>query len=193
MNPNPLELLLNSVALTSVIAFVAPKVFFHLSLRRLNKSTVGAYGAAAYKPKTMVCRKPIEESLECVKRALGKRQSDSGWIVRQPQAAKPRRKADRSQTIQIEAFLPAAKVAELRLADKNERGAAEANDTAVDIKIRVDIYERPEGSEIVWKYLPNSAADCEQRRELLDPRHNTLLWQTNSQLLTELEPQLVKA
>ncbi|MBS1991057.1 MAG: hypothetical protein JSS83_11095 [Cyanobacteria bacterium SZAS LIN-3] len=190
MNPHAFELLLNSVALTSLVAVLAPKLVFHLSLRRLNKSTIGHLGATAYKPKSMVCRKTLDAAAASVKKALAKKTRDFSWIIREHKA-----ESAASQTVQIEAFLPAAKIAELRQADKIERGngVTEVTDAALDIKIRVDIYERPEGTEIVWKYLPNSAADVAKRQSLLDPRHNSLLWQTNSELLSELEPQLVKA
>jgi hypothetical protein len=175
------ELVLNTVALTSMVALVGPKSVFQVSLRRLNKSTVGHLGAAAYKPKHMVSRQPLALAVKSVKKALARKTRDFGWIVREHQA-----RSAKSQAVHIEGFVPAAKIAELSQSTDNAYGPA------VDIKIRVDIYERPEGTEIVWKYLPNNASDTQKRQELLDPRFNSLLWHTNSELLSALNPKLVQ-
>jgi hypothetical protein len=182
MNPHAFELVLNTVALASMVVVVGPKVLFHISLRRLNKSTVGHLGATAYKPKHMVSRQPIALAVESVKKALVKKKRDFGWIVREHKGRDSSR-----QAVQIEGYVPAAQLAEL------SQNADKIYGPAVDIKIRVDIYERAEGTEIVWKYLPNhSATDRQKGQGVLHPRFNSLLWQTNSELLSALNPNLVQ-
>jgi hypothetical protein len=182
MNPHAFELVLNTVALTSLASVLGPKLLFHISLRRLNKSTVGNLGATAYKPKHMVSRQPLELAVKSVRKALAKKKSHFGWIVREHAA-----RSAKSQAVHIEGYVPAAKIAELSQSAEKTSGAA------ADIKIRVDIYERPEGTEIVWKYLPNNPADSHKRLEVLDPRFNSLLWHTNSELLSALNPKMVQA
>jgi hypothetical protein len=181
MNPHAFELVLNTVALSSMVVLVGPKILFHISLRRINKSTVGHLGATAYKPKTMVSPQSFDRAVKSVKKALAKKKRAFGWIVREHQARRAK-----TQAIQIEGYLPAARIAELNQSTDTKFGPA------VDIKIRVDIYERAEGTEIVWKYLPNNATEAHKRQELLDPRFNSLLWETNSELLSELNPKLVQ-
>jgi hypothetical protein len=160
---------------------MGPKILFQISLRRLNKSTVGHLGATAYKPKHMVSRQPLALAVKSVKKALAKKKRAFGWIVREHQARNAKRKA-----VHIEGYVPAAHLAEL------SQSADKTYGPAVDIKIRVDIYERAEGTEIVWKYLPNNATDWQKRHEVLDPRFNSLLWHTNSELLSALNPKLVQ-
>ena len=206
MNPNIFEMIFNSIALTSVVALIAPRIVFHLELRRLNKDTVGSLGATAYKPKHMVSSQSVAAAAESVKKALTKRTRDFGWIVREHNTkvgssnhggrgnggavvAMGTRVSAAHSVVQIEGFVPAAKIAELTSsADQNH---LDFSVPAVDIKIRVDIYERNDGSEIVWKYLPNNQADAEARNTVLDPRFNSLLSHTNSQLLSQLHPSLV--
>jgi hypothetical protein len=181
MNPHAFEVVLNTVALTSMVSIVGPKILFHISLRRLNKSTVGHLGATAYKPKHMVTRQPLDLAVQSVKKALARKKRSFGWIIRERQG-----RHNRNQAVHIEGFLPAVKIAEL------SQSADKAAGPAVDIKIRVDIYERPEGSEIVWKYVPHNPTESQKQHELLDPRFNSLLSQTNSELLSELNPKLVQ-
>jgi len=181
MNLQPIELILNSLALTSVVALLSPKILFHISLRRLNKSTVGHLGATAYKPKHMVSRQPLALAAQSVRKALTRKKYDLGWIVREHHG-----KNSHSPALHIEGYVPAAKIAELSQSQEKN------NEAALDIKIRVDLYERAEGTEIVWKYLPNNPSDSQERKELLDPRFNHLLSHTNSQLLTLLNPEMVK-
>lgn len=164
-----------------MMVVVGPKILFQISLRRLNKSTVGHLGATAYKPKTMVSRMPFDRAVVSVKRALVKKKRAFGWIIREHQTRNAKQ-----QAIQIEGYVPAAQIAELSQTADRKFGPA------VDIKIRVDIYERGEGTEIVWKYLPNNATESQKRHELLDPRFNALLWETNSELLSQLNPKLVQ-
>jgi hypothetical protein len=209
MNPNIFEMIVNSIALTSAVALIAPRIVFHLELRRLNKDTVGSLGATAYKPKHMVSSQSVTAAAESVKKALTKRTRNFGWIVREHNTkvgssnhgnrgnggavvATGTHITQAHSVVQIEGFVPAAKIAELTSsADQNHADHLDFSVPAVDIKIRVDIYERNDGSEIVWKYLPNNQADAEARNTVLDPRFNSLLSHTNSQLLSQLNPSLV--
>ncbi len=108
MNPHALELVLDSVALTSLVSVLGPKLVFHISLRRLNKSTVGHLGATAYKPKHMVSRQPLDLAVKSVKKALARKKRHFGWIVREQGA-----RSAKSQAVHIEGYVPAALIAEL--------------------------------------------------------------------------------
>jgi hypothetical protein len=189
MNLNPVEFILQSLGITGLVALAAPRLIARLAMHRLNAQTANI-GATAYKPKHMVSKQSVSAAAASVKKALTKRTREFSWIVREHPV-----KASKNSVVKIEAFVPAAKIAELTQHNAQNDDLrvdfTPAQMPATDIKIRVEIYQRQDGSEIVWKYLPNNQADSEARKVVLDPRFNQLLSHTNNQLVSQLNPSLI--
>ena len=182
MNLNPLEFIVQSLGITGLIALAAPRLIARVAMHRLNAQTAST-GATAYKPKHMVSKQSVNAAAASVKKALSKRTREFSWIVREHPV-----KESKNAVVKIEAFVPAAKIAELAHS-YDAMDFTPAQVPATDIKIRVEIYQRQDGSEIVWKYLPNNQADSEARKVVLDPRFNQLLSHTNNQLVSQLNPE----
>lgn len=175
MNAHEIEVLLNTIALVALSIMMVPRLLFYMELRRLNDATTRYLGTTACLPRPVVSKQHMLSASRSVQKALAKRVRDFRWNI------KVLEQRDNIQpTVRIEGFMPVDKLAEL-----NE-SQARTTDKQLDIKITVDIYQHKNGSEIVWKYMPNDPSEFQRRQQIFDPAINFVLSNTNFQLLKEL-------
>jgi hypothetical protein len=176
MNAHEIELILYMIAMLALSCVLVPRLLFFMELRRLNHATVRYLGTTAYLPKPIMSKQHMHIASRSVQKALSKRVRDFRWMIKVHDSHD-----SIEQAVRIEGFVPIDKLAELNKSHSNKLGAQ-----TLDIKITVDIYKRQDGSQIVWKYMPNNASEFQRRQQVFDPAVSFLLSHTNFALMTEL-------
>jgi len=176
MNAHDIEIILYMIALLSLSAVMLPRFFFYMELRRLNSATERYLGTTAYLPRPLASRQHMLTASRSVQKALSQRMSDFRWMIKVHE-----HRDNIEQAVRIEGFVPVDKLSEF-----NESHSKRAGSRHLDLKIIVDIYQRENGSQIVWKYWPTDSGEFQRRRQIFDPAINFVLSHTNHALLTEL-------
>jgi hypothetical protein len=181
MTPQEIELILNSVALSSLCLVLTPRLLFYMELRRLNDATKAYLGSTANLPKPVLSRMPMHEASRSVQKALAKRKSDFRWNIKVHDS-----RDNIEQAVRIEGFVPVEKLGEFNETAVRSQTARGFKAEQLDMKITVDIYKHEHGSQIVWKYHPTNAGEFQRRQQIFDPALNFLMSNTNFNLLKEL-------
>jgi len=176
-----IELIIKVTFCLLIVIFVVPRVWALLELNWLRGVTEAKLGKTAHTPVAIQSKQSLRNAADSVQRALTLHHRAFKYNIKVITITDP-----------IEPSIRVEGVTEIPLGRKSSINSNFTGDQSKQTKlmmtIRADVTQIPDGTKIIWRFLPSDPGLFQSQIQIHDPNVDYLLARTNYVLMRQLKP-----